>query len=478
MRYCLMLLALLGAAAPLRAENRAVIIGNADYSHAPDLAGSDTGALAEVIRKAGFVTRQGVDLSSDGMRRTLDLLAMADPAPGARIVMLSGRFLTAGAETWFMGTEADKPGPLAAAGQGVPLGLVMQLIADAGHEAVLLLGTDQQTMPHESGLESGIGTLAPPPRVSVITGSPEATARALRELAAGRTLARAVAAGRGLKLLPGGNAQLTAVRPTPPSQALPAVTDAERSAWAEAVTRDTVRAYATYLEGRPDGAFAGAAQGRLAALRQQGQGRIGIPSGMPPAQAERALTLDRNARTALQLGLARLGLEPGAPDGLWGRKTRKALQTWQSGQGFEPTGYLTGQQLAELRRQIAAANAVGDGAATSAGRDRIQRLWSYLLHYPQNLLEAAAGQKLPPQRPMHETGSAGQTVPEAQPGLENGSRSDGVNLAPAAARRPVTSPDRVQHPAQDPRGSEHPSRPPTDAPMSAASHSESTRMNR
>jgi hypothetical protein len=96
MRYFLFLLAALAGAAPAMAENRAVVIGNADYRNAPDLAGSDTAALAAVIRKAGFVTAEGVDLPSEQLRQVLDLLARDDLEPGARVVMLSGRFLNDG----------------------------------------------------------------------------------------------------------------------------------------------------------------------------------------------------------------------------------------------------------------------------------------------------------------------------------------------------------------------------------------------
>lgn len=399
MRYCLFLLAMFGAAAPAWAENRAVVIGNADYRHAPDLAGSDTAALAEVIRKAGFVTREGVDLPSDQMRRVLDLLAMADPAPGTRIVMLSGRFLTSGDETWFMGTEAERSGPLAAGGQGVPLGLVMQMLAGADRGAVLLLGTDRQVMPHEQGLESGLGALVAVKGVSVITGSPEATAKALRELVAGRPVGRALAAGPGLELLPGGDPRLVAASPSRPASPQPDPDDIERSAWAEATRLDTVKAYATYLERNPAGAFATAARERRAGLLLLEQARA-TASGSP-AQTESALALPRDLRIQVQRGLSRLGRDPGAADGIWGQQTRQALQGWQRDNGFDPTGYLTAAQLAELQNQIRVRDSENAGVGRQPQRpgfDRMQRLWSYLSRYPKGLIEAGSRpQAAPPE---------------------------------------------------------------------------------
>ena len=376
MRFSLILLTMLSTITPAWAENRAVIIGNADYRHAPDLAGSDTGALAGVMRKAGFATREGVDLPADEMRQLLDLLAMADPAPGTRIVMLSGRFLTRGDETWFMGVEAQDPDAFGVAAQGVPLGLLMQLIGDSDRDAVLLLGVDQQAMPHGPGLESGIGVLPAGDRVSVITGTPEATARALRELAAGRPVARALAAGQGLKLLPGGNAQLIATRPAPPGSPLPAASAADRRAWAKAMTQDSAPAYSAYLDHNPAGAFAISARERRAGLRP----RVQPPNA--PDQVEAVPGLDHEALILLQTGLARLGFDPGPPDGLWGHKTRQALQDWQRGNGLDPSGQLDAAQLGELRRQI---TAQGPSPRHRRGVG-ILRLWTNLARAPQSLL--------------------------------------------------------------------------------------------
>ncbi|MGA0616338.1 peptidoglycan-binding protein [Paracoccus sp. KR1-242] len=399
MRYSLFLLAALAGAAPALAENRAVVIGNADYRTAPDLAGSDTPALAEVMRVAGFVTAQGIDQPADELRRTLDLLARRDDAPGARIVALNGRFLNRDGETWLLGTDAGKPDAQEVGHQGVPLSLVMQLIAEAKPGAVLLLGTDQQEMPHREGLESGIGELAEMSGVSVIVGPPEATARALRELAAGGTVSRALSSARNLRLLPGGEVDLVPARrsgkPAPGDETEPV--EADRQAWADAAEGDSAESYLAYLETYPSGMFAGAAETRRRVL-QDGRSKAmsdrdawsaaaaldrtagyrdylsqfpggqrsgdalrrlaelaGLatkPISRAPSGIETMLGLDRAARLGIQKNLSRLGYEPGELDGIFGKRTREALATWQEVNRLEPTGYLTSAQYDLLRRQI------------------------------------------------------------------------------------------------------------------------------
>ncbi|WP_199262466.1 caspase family protein, partial [Paracoccus binzhouensis] len=223
MRIAAVCLAVLAGAESAWAEDRAVIIGNADYQSAPDLAGSDTAALAGALREAGFITQDGVDQPAGALRRTVEALARAEDRPGARIVVLNGRFLHDAGETWFMGTDAGEPGALAVGRQGVALSLLIRLMAGGKPGSVLILGTDGQQMPHRPGLENGIGLTEAPAGVSVITGTPEASARALAELLRGHSLGQAVTADPALRLLPGSAADLALLdrggRPAPDPQA-------------------------------------------------------------------------------------------------------------------------------------------------------------------------------------------------------------------------------------------------------------------
>lgn len=64
---------------------------------------------------------------------------------------------------------------------------------------------------------------------------------------------------------------------------------------------------------------------------------------------EEKLGLDRDARRRVQSCLKTAGFDPGAPDGLFGPRTRGAVQEWQEARGNgEATGYLTQAELDDL----------------------------------------------------------------------------------------------------------------------------------
>ena len=87
------------------------------------------------------------------------------------------------------------------------------------------------------------------------------------------------------------------------------------------------------------------------------------PDDVPPAvlalspeEGERRLGLSGGERRLVQMGLAAAGHDPGLADGMFGGKTRRALQAWQESKEVEATGYLTQQQgevLAALGREEA-----------------------------------------------------------------------------------------------------------------------------
>ena len=78
------------------------------------------------------------------------------------------------------------------------------------------------------------------------------------------------------------------------------------------------------------------------------------PAAAAPSSAaereERALQLSREERRDVQAGLRVGGYYTGALDGAIGRGTRKAISRWQSDNGEAVTGYLTFDQVRELRR--------------------------------------------------------------------------------------------------------------------------------
>ena len=72
----------------------------------------------------------------------------------------------------------------------------------------------------------------------------------------------------------------------------------------------------------------------------------------PPAghvAAEKALGLKREARVLVQQGLTALKYEVGYADGLFGKRTRGAIEAWQKNKGLPETGYLTREQAEALK---------------------------------------------------------------------------------------------------------------------------------
>ena len=68
-----------------------------------------------------------------------------------------------------------------------------------------------------------------------------------------------------------------------------------------------------------------------------------------PSAVEASLGLDRPARRLIQQGLRTEGFGPGAPDGLFGPRTRTAIREWQEARGVPPTGYLDSVDVDLLR---------------------------------------------------------------------------------------------------------------------------------
>ena len=65
--------------------------------------------------------------------------------------------------------------------------------------------------------------------------------------------------------------------------------------------------------------------------------------------AEDALGLEYADFVGIQRGLVSLGKRPGRVDGVFGKRTRRAIREWQVGRGLEATGYLTRDQAEALK---------------------------------------------------------------------------------------------------------------------------------
>ena len=93
----------------------------------------------------------------------------------------------------------------------------------------------------------------------------------------------------------------------------------------------------------------------------------GASAAEQDAQAvEAGLGLDRPTRRLIQRGLANEGFDPGAPDGLFGPRTRAAIRRWQDARRRPPTGYLDSEQARLLRAAGAGRPAESESSAVAA----------------------------------------------------------------------------------------------------------------
>ena len=114
-----------------------------------------------------------------------------------------------------------------------------------------------------------------------------------------------------------------------------------------------------YRKRYPGGRYEVLAHNRLRRLTQEseeapaaGQSAL-VPvaeDGPPePEAVEAALDLGRSDRRSIQAGLASLGFDAGPADGLFGGRTRAALEAWQVAKGEASTGWLTGAEAEVLK---------------------------------------------------------------------------------------------------------------------------------
>ncbi len=271
MRHVPLLLAALIAASPALAENRGVVVANGQYAHGPAVADADATPAVEAMRGAGYRTVTGTDLSGADLRQAVADLLRPDDSPGARVIVLNGRFLHGSGDSWFMAADAEKPDLISAPSQGVALSTIMDLVREAVPGAVMLLGTDDQAMDHAAGLTPGIGPLTPPEGVTVITGTPAATAKAAAALlVAGTSVADVLGADDTLTMTEGGNDGLVLIEAVANNDGAGGAksnpTEADRDLWARAAAEDTADSYRGYLESYPNGLYSAAANDRLAKL--------------------------------------------------------------------------------------------------------------------------------------------------------------------------------------------------------------------
>ncbi len=395
-----------------QAADRALILANANYADAPDLAGARrVGDAAEALRRAGYAVTLGRDRTVAEMRGLLSNL-LEETGPGDRLViLLAGHFLRTEGRSVLLGVEASAPDLATLGDVALDLAEVLDIAAAFPGAALVGIGTEPARLTLGPGrIEPGPGALTIPQGVSVVS----CDATALARFAAQKLVQQGVSLpelGRGESGLTlsgylSANAVFRPVAGTPVPSSTPGPSEAERAeedaAWSRARTAGTIAGYETYLAAWP--------QGRFAALARSEVERLRADPVVQAEAAETALGLSRDARRTIQRQLSLLGHDPRGIDGLFGPGSRAAITAWQRTQGLRTTGYLDRDQIQRLTAQAErrAAELEAEAAERRAAQEREDRTYwgqtgaagdeaglrAYLRRYPDGLFADVATERL------------------------------------------------------------------------------------
>ncbi|MCU0908086.1 MAG: peptidoglycan-binding protein [Rhodobacteraceae bacterium] len=402
---------LAGLLAGPAAADVALLVGNGDYGRAGSVRGAAEVVAAEAsLRAAGFEVIAVRDGRASDLSAALQRFAAAAQGDERVIAVLAGRFAHSATDTWLLPLDAGGSG-LGAMGQALPVSAVLAVLSAAPGQAVLVLGGAEAGAALAPFLRDGIGAVAAPQGVAVVTGAPAAASGLVRDTLArpGGDVVAAVARDRALRLsgyaprrlvlVPAGTAQPA---PAPAPAPVPAPT-VEQDYWRATRDLDTAAAYDSYLRRYPAGAFAAEARARLAALA--------APPATLAETAEAALALSRDARRAIQRDLSLLGHNTRGIDGIFGPGTRAAITQWQQANGIVPaTGFLTAEHVARIAAQaeLRAAQLEAEAEARRQEQERLDRafwdetgargdeagLRAYLRRFPDGLFAELAAERI------------------------------------------------------------------------------------
>lgn len=327
------------------AQSVALLVGNEAYETLPDVErGTRISRAVSDLTDAGMQVDYLEDADLGTLITALEVFGQQAVQAEGVLVVLSGRFLQSSTETYFLPVDGDV-GPLATLHtRMLPLSSIFALLSQKPGKAILLLATDDRDASFGRGLAMGIGDLDIPQGVTVLSGDPRQVADFVEDQLSqpGRPFIGAARQGR---LTVSGFAPDTMIfldgRTPPPQTADNRLNDIRD--WRAASDANTVEAYQSYIDAHPNGEFIDMAEGRIAALVDTPEARA--------ERTEQSLDLNRDARRAIQRDLSLLGFNTRGIDGIFGRGTRSAITEWQRSERFEPTGFLTREQIALLAEQ-------------------------------------------------------------------------------------------------------------------------------
>lgn len=115
----------------------------------------------------------------------------------------------------------------------------------------------------------------------------------------------------------------------------------ERRAWNSAKQADTLQSYQSYLKAYPKGNYADLAAKKVTELKRKQERK-------DARAVEKSVLKNAQMRSFVEQRLAGLGFKPGATDGTFDAKTRKAIRQFQKSRGLKPTGFIDQSTLVRL----------------------------------------------------------------------------------------------------------------------------------
>ena len=379
---------------PALAQQRvALVIGNAQYTHAPVLANplNDASDIGASLARLGFAVTKLENADQASLRRGLQAFSLAAAAAEIAVVFYAGHGIEVDQRNFLVPVDAKLASDQDVEFDTVPLALVMRSVGRASGLRLVILdacranpfAVAMQRAGATRSIGRGLARVEPAGETLVAYAAKGGTVAADGEgrnspyskallahleepgLEIGlmfRKVRDAVVASTGGRQEPFVYGSLssrevyltvrTAAEP-PAAGALGAGGQAAGDAESDLVdereieleywrsVKDSTNAadFEAYLSRYPQGRFALLARNRLAALQRPSS----TPAPTPEATAESLeaeLGLERRDRRLIQLGLLAEGFDPGPADGLFGRGTRGAIDRWQASQGEVSTGYL------------------------------------------------------------------------------------------------------------------------------------------
>ncbi len=375
MRILKVFAAVLFFTAPASAEDIALIYG--DTGQNPEMINPPKASFlnfASPLSIAGFRVIEPTDRSSRNMRKAAQEVVqlLADDQVDRLVIVVLGPYARNSRESWVLGNDSGGASSLSVNEKGIAVNALSDLAAQAKGRAVIMLAHGAEVNGLGFGLQSGLGEYSRADNVTYIAGGADRlvdiTRNGLLEpgqsyawlaLSAPKSVEFSGFVGDGEGLM--GWSKVT-LETTPQRYNSNSTELIEQGFWQAVEGIGSSEAYEFYLRRYPEGSHREEAQAGLERIKSEPY-RIA-------RLAELDLHLTRATRRKIQGDLALLGFDPRGIDGLFGKGSRTAIKAWQLDHGFENTGYITGDQVSQLRTQAQARKAELD---EQARLDRVEK---------------------------------------------------------------------------------------------------------